>query len=35
MIDKGKNLLDREIPEDSLKVFGLVLEKMLLKKALL
>lgn len=27
MIDEGKKHLDREIPEDSLKVFGLVFEK--------
>lgn len=32
MIDEGKKLLDREIPEDSLEVFGLVSEKCYRKK---
>lgn len=27
MIDEGKKHLDREIPEDSLRVFSLVFEK--------
>lgn len=34
MIDEGNKHVDREIPEDSLRVFGLALEKSLLKKAL-
>jgi len=35
MTDERKKHLNIEIPEDSLKVFGLVFEKTLLKKALL